>query len=102
MKKQPFIPIDFFDKEGRYIKQTVPSHLQPFWFTFSKDSIHAKKCVKIWAESWEEARERMNNFYGKGRWAFQYDTECWMHEDGITRAEKHELSEIEIKPLIKE
>lgn len=102
MKKQPFILIDHFDSKGRYIPQTVPSHLQPFYFTFSKDSLHAKKCVKIWAENWDEARERMNNFYGIDRWAFQYDTETWTNEEGKTRAALHGLSETEIKPLIKE
>lgn len=102
MEKQPLIPIVFFDSNGKFIEQTPPSHLLPFWFTFSKDSPNAKRCVKIWAENWDRARELMNNFYGVGRWAFQYDTESWTNEEGKTRKELHNYLETEITPTIKE
>lgn len=101
MSKKPFIPIDYFDEKGQFIQQTVPSHLQPFYFTFCKSSPNTKKYVLIHAESWDRARELMNTFYGIGNWAFQYDAESWINEEGHTRAELHELSKIEITPTTK-
>lgn len=99
MKKQPLIPLDMFDKNGKLRETYIPENSQPYYFTFPKCSVNSGKYVKLYAETSEDAKERMNCFYGVGRWAFQFDLNDWTCEDGKTVGERFNLTEIEIKPL---
>lgn len=65
---------------------------QWWYFTFCIDGILAKYFVKIY-ENYDNARSEIVDNFGT-RFAFQYNLEEWVNDEGMSVAQIHNLTEI--------
>lgn len=64
-----------------------------FYFTFGFGQLHENGYHVIEAKNRETARTEMFEKFGD-KWAFHYDSNGWLMENGQTQAEKYNLHEV--------